>query len=355
MKEENSADVDKKKEKEQAFAASLLKAGRFLPFGLFGSRYKRNFPKIAVPAADCPYLVAKEFFDVDEEELFKRIAAAFARDTYDLNASSGLNQSEFQDPHWGHTTGYVHGTLKIDNVSALPEKFQLGLFGQDRDYPVIGRPNFLYNEDPRIAISRLSIKLKYPEAVPNVYAESGTANELDLLLSEGLRQNLHGDQDGQGFFFRDARQMSMLQDMDSGMNKKLSVLLNSVSGRVLVKWKNIFEQNTDNLYVPQQSNRGWFEKHYFSAGPYALGNGAMKFTLKPMVEPTSISSEPIAKNPAIDQKNSLLEWLKAGEKAVFELCVQIATSDSIPKPQDGEQTLPGMNPKLHLSLLASLL
>ena len=101
MNDENAADLAKKKEKEQEKAARLLKVGQFLPFGLFGSRYLRKFPKITVPASDTEYLVAQEHSDADEASLFERIARAFVKDTSELDALSGSTQPEFQDPHWG--------------------------------------------------------------------------------------------------------------------------------------------------------------------------------------------------------------------------------------------------------------
>jgi len=183
-------------------------------------------------------------------------------------------------------------------------------------------------------ISRMSLKLKYPEVVPNVYA--GSAKELDLLLSEGLVKSLHNDQDGQGFFFRDARQMLMAITMRHDSKARLAILMDHVTGGIFKGWRAMLSKNTDNLYGAAQQGRGWAGKHYFSAGPYALGPAIMKFAMRPLQEHPVSGPNPISTNPASFHRHSIEDWFAMHNKAEFDLCIQIATADSIPQPQQDD-------------------
>jgi hypothetical protein len=83
-------------------------------------------------------------------------------------------------------------------------------------------------------------------------------------------------------------------------------------------------------------NTGWAGKAYFGLGPFALGDGAMKFCLRPRqahpIEPLDAKSGGAVRA----QRDGLQAWIAAGKEAVFDLCVQLATPDCIPEPRAGE-------------------
>ena len=170
--------------------------------------YRRTFPPDldgGGPPGD--YIRPREFVDPDEDEIIARVAAAFVNDTKRLPANAGKDDPTFHEPHWGHSTGLLRGTLEIDAVDALPERFRVGLFAGTESYPVVCRPNFIKDRKLRLAAGRIAIKLAYPAPVPNVDAPSGEAHELDLLMVEGSPE-VNGP--GHVFFTRDARTLAML-------------------------------------------------------------------------------------------------------------------------------------------------
>jgi hypothetical protein len=80
---------------------------------------------------------------------------------------------------------------------------------------------------------------------------------------------------------------------------------------------------------------GWAGKSYYSAGPFALADGAMKLALRPR-QPHAIEAVDPKAEPAYRQRAAMQAWIAAGKDAVFDLCVQIATPDCIPMPGPGD-------------------
>ncbi len=327
-----------KKKLKTGFALALLKAGKTFRLNRWsGTSFARDFSAVNANANHDNYLHHQEVCDADEPTLFDALKQGFAKDSLTGVPSGGAkNNPDYQDPHWGNTSGFLQGSLSIDELTQLPPELRIGLFEHLRDYELICRPNYLYDSEMPVMISRMSLKLKYPESVPNVYATSGIANELDLLLSEGLVKSLHDDQDGQGFFFRDARQMLMAITMRHDSKAKLDILLDHKTGELFKHWRKLLSKNTDNLYGAAQQQRGWAGKHYFSAGPYALGPAIMKFALRPLQQQQVSGLKPTTANPAAYHRQSVIDYFADGQKAEFEFCVQIATADSIQSPQDGD-------------------
>jgi hypothetical protein len=133
--------------------------------------YRRTFPPDldgGGPPGD--YIRPREFVDSDEDEIFARVAAAFVSDTRRLAANAGRDDPSFHEPHWGHSTGLLRGTLDIDAVHALPERFRVGLFDANESYPVVCRPNFIVDRKLRLAAARMAIKsptrLRCPTSTP---------------------------------------------------------------------------------------------------------------------------------------------------------------------------------------------
>jgi len=278
---------------------------------------------------------AVEFNDPDEDQLFRDVMMAFAGDCLQYKKSQG-HDAHFEDLHWGATTGLIEGRLEVRDVSVLPKECQVGLFEGPGQYPVISRPNFLRNKDDTIKVSRLSLKLQTGFDVPNVYNFSGQAQELDLLLSEGVQQNETGDQDGQGFFFRDARQLRYLSWFSARPLWGLITLLNKANSAVFLKWKRIREVALDTLYKPEHGLKSWAEKDYYSAGPYVLGGVLVKVALRSKQPSQAASRSPGPYGPARDQGAWFESWRAAQEPAVFDLCVQIARFGAIPTPDPSQ-------------------
>lgn len=305
--------------------------------------YARDFSLAEAEAAQImqpdKYLRPVEFIDnkdkAAENKLIKDLKIHFAKDV-PTGDGAAAKDGAYQDPHWGHTTGFFAGKLEIkaDNLNKSFKDFRVGLFAKDRTYDVVVRPNFLFDNEPKIAISRMSIKINYPELVHNEY--QGNANELDLLLSEGLPLECE-DSDGQGFFFRDAKQMLLLLDLAKrkGLGK-IAMAAHGGNGTVLKSWKNdTFDEATDDLYEKEQRRRGWAGKHFYSAGPYALSDGAMKFCLKPKQEHQlgELLKVDDPRQGAVRREHNWPEG--SGDEVTFTLKVQIATDGAISRP-DGE-------------------
>ncbi len=335
--------IDLKTSLSRCFLNGIIFAGQ-----LFGSRsdkfghYQRTFDNVTAAPDTHAYLRPQEHEDENESALFKEISNLFAADTTsnsDIPAGSGkkaFDRNEvFNDPHWGSTTGLLQGTLTIDDLESIPEPLRAGLFKKTGSYQVVCRPNFLFDDTPVIAISRLSLKIRYDSAVPNVYT-SEAVNEIDLLLSEGIRLQQHGQQDGQGFFFRDVRQMMFVFNLKKSKAAALAMLFNRVGGKIYKNWSRLFSKATDGLYTNDQLKRGWAGKHYFSAGPYALGDGAMKFSLAPCQAHPVELIQPKYQYSGHLHRQSLLDLATRGQPIEFDLCIQIATKDSIPDRQEGD-------------------
>ena len=319
--------------------STLIAVGRFL--GLFWapkSRHERDYtnaPIVPDGAADALVPVT-EFRDPDEDELFHDVMKAFSQDCLAHAKGSG-KKPDHEDKHWGYTKGLVEGTLDISNVQSLPEECQVGLFKKNETYDVIARPNFLRDGDT-IKVSRLSLKIKTDFDVPNVYTLSQKATELDLLLSEGIRQTdtTSQDQDGQGFFFRDTRQLRYMAGFASNPVRSLFSLLKKSNGDVFVCQRAIMSSALDRLYTDRQSHKNWAEKDYYSAGPYKLGGYLVKYALRTHQDSQASMRAPGPTSPARDQGQWFNEWKVAGEPAVFDLCIQVARFGAISAPATGQ-------------------
>ena len=142
----------------------LVLISRLLPFGwLFGTQYRRDFSKVKLPKQHPDYLVPAEYIDEDEVQITNELAERFAKDNLKNQRGIAKTNRNFEDPHWGHSTGYLAGKLEITDIGWLHEDLRVGLFSAARSFDVICRPNFLYDEDrkPLVAISRLSLKIRY--------------------------------------------------------------------------------------------------------------------------------------------------------------------------------------------------
>ncbi|WP_298854882.1 hypothetical protein [uncultured Ruegeria sp.] len=330
-----------KKKKRAALLVAMLNGARDF-WGLdplFRTDFVRDFSSVTALQQDRDYLRPQEVEDEDEVQLFKDLSDSFVADTTDLDENAALQADgtldpTFVDPHWGHTTGHLCGRLEIDALGWLHPDLRVGLFRAPGTYKIYARPNYLYDPDLPIAVNRMSLKLRMPEEVPNIY--EGTAHELDLLMSEGLPPDDPEQPDGQGFFFRDARQLLMANQMKSGLWSLAEVLFDSADAEVCRFWRQeIFETATDMLYKSPQSNRTWDCKWYYSAGPYALGDGAMKFALEPHDNAQGEKIR-IFRNPAQRHAAAFEEKRETQADIKFDLKLQIATDDAIPAPQEGD-------------------
>jgi hypothetical protein len=292
--------------------------------------YQRQIPPTAAGLEDMgEYIRPKEYVDPDEDRFIAQIRDATVADTRHQPLHAGKKDAAFHEPHWGHTTGMLQGTLVVDRVDALPEAFRVGLFAKNASYPAVCRPNFIHDKKAKLAAGRMAVKLKYPTAVPNVYAPKGEAHELDLLFAEGSAE-LNGL--GHAFFFRDARELAMLTTLQVPSRKTLATLLDVRNLGHIARVLKVVKGVAAFTGKPPASTNGWAGKAYFSAGPYALGEGAMKFCLRPRqthtLEPVDISTADLAAR----QHAAMEAWMAAGKDAVFDLCVQLATSACIPSP-----------------------
>ena len=296
--------------------------------------YQRTFPPdLRDPADEGDYIRPQEVIDPDEERFTAMIRDATVSDTRRLPRHAGRNDSAFHEPHWGHSTGLLRGTLQIDRIEALPAAFRVGLFSAEASYPVVCRPNFIHDKKAKLAAGRMAIKVEFPEPVPNAYATTGEARELDLLLAEGSAEP---NGLGHSFFFRDARELAMLTTLNPPSMKTLGTLLAPRNwrhiGRMLDRVRSVVAYSNK----PPSTTTGWAGKSYFSAGPYALGDGAMKFCLRPRqghpIEPVDAG----AGDRAQRHRAAMQAWIAAGEDAVFDLCLQLATPACIPSPGPGD-------------------
>lgn len=296
--------------------------------------YRRTFPTDLVGVAEAGnYIRPREYMDPDEDEIIARVAAAFVRDTRALPENAGRNDPSFHEPHWGHSTGLLRGTLDIDQVDALPEQFRVGLFAENESYPVICRPNFIKDKKLRLAAGRIAIKLKYPEPVPNVDAPGGTAHELDLLLVEGS-PDVNGP--GHVFFTRDARTLAMLGTVVPPSREAPRTLLTPANWPLFARFAKEIRRAMSFAGRPPATTTGWAGKAYYSLGPFALGDGAMKFCIRPRQTHVIGPVDAGKGDPALRHRAAMEAWVAAGEDAVFDLCVQLATPACIPQPGRGD-------------------
>jgi hypothetical protein len=298
------------------------------------SQYQRQFPRDLAAADEAgEYLRPTEYVDPDEQRFVDQLREATVADTRRLPKGAGKKDPAFHEPHWGHGTGLLRGTLALDRIDALPAQFRVGLFAKKQSLAVVCRPNFIHDAKAGLAAGRMAVKARYPELVPSVYAANGQAHELDLLFAEGAPE-VNGV--GHAFFFRDARELAMFSTLKPPSMKTLGTLLSppnwSVLGRVFKRLKAILAF----VKTPAATTAGWAGKAYYSAGPYALGDGAMKMCLRPR---QSHAIEPVlpADGAATQRHRAAMEaWIAAGKEAVFDLCVQLATPACIPAPGAGD-------------------
>lgn len=333
-----------RKDRRRAALAKKLMAIGAIPVvdWFFETRFSRDFSGVTPLAQTKPYLLPQEVCDADEADIIEKLVASFADDTaQELDARAALAPDgslnyRFIDPHWGHTTGNLHGTLSLeDDLSMLHEDLRAGLYAAGGSYPVFARPNFL--DDGKglpIAINRLSLKLKMPQGYTNALGED--SDTLDLLMSEGLAPTDVTQPDGQGFFFRDARQLLMANEAKNGGFDAIRVLLDSEDAQTLTFWKDgIFKQATDMLYRGAQTHLSWDQKYYYSAGPYALGPGAMKFALEPVAQTPGAHIHPL-KHPYARHFEAAEDLRENQREVAFNLMVQVATEEAIRAPQAGD-------------------
>jgi hypothetical protein len=296
--------------------------------------YRRTFPPDldgGGPPGD--YIRPREFADPDEDEIFARVAAAFVNDTRRLPANAGRDDPSFHEPHWGHSTGLLRGTLDIDAVHALPERLRVGLFDASASYPVVCRPNFIVDRRLGLAAGRMAIKLAYPTAVPNVDAPSGEAQELDLLLAEGSPE-VNGP--GHVFFARDARTLALLGTVSEPSREMLRTLLTPRCWPLLARFARQLRRVTAYGGRPPATTTGWAGKAYYSLGAFALGDGAMKLCIRPRQTHELPPAAHAKGDPALRHRAAMEAWVAAGREAVFDLCVQLATDACIPAPRAGD-------------------
>ena len=298
------------------------------------SNYSRVFP---ADLQDTPiqngYLHPQEVIDADEVELASRISTAFENDSLRLPKFAGRDDPGFHERHWGHTAGLLQGRLEIDTVNNLPEQFRLGLFAKNASYPVVARIGTAKDADLGFVVTRIAVKLSYPEAVPNMYTQSGEAKELDLLLAAG-EPTTNGA--GHAFFARDARQLDMATTLKPPSLKTLQTLSNWRNIAALAGITNAVKKAMKPMREAPSTTSGWAGTSYFSLGPFALGDTAMKFSLTPRQTHPVPETDLLKADVAATDAANMQAWLAAGEDAEFDLGIQLATPECIPEPGPGD-------------------
>lgn len=308
----------------------VLAVGGYLLYGfVVPSRYQRRFSQQPEVRVADGYIRPKEITDADETALAGRVSAMFVSDTARRPRGAGAKDRAFHEPHWGHTTGIVRGELQIDDVGALPEQFRVGLFQNPDVYPAVCRVNYTHDTEIKLTASRLAIKLKWPGAVPNVYADDGVADELDLLVAEGSSAV---DGPGHEFFFRDAREADLLASLKPPRLASVKTLANWRNLRILATVLKRLKRGTSFGFEAPATQSGWAGKSYYSLGPFALGSGAMKFCFRPRQTHPISQVDPRSEDPTGAHRSALEDWQKAGQDARFDLCVQLATDTCLPEP-----------------------
>ena len=124
-------------------------------------RYQRQMP-VAAPGDDDAedYIRPREVIDPDEESFVALIRNAALAEARSVPKHAGKNDPTFHEPHWGHGTGLLQGTLTIDRIDALPARFRVGLFANNESFPVVCRPNFQDDKKAGYGASRMSVKVK---------------------------------------------------------------------------------------------------------------------------------------------------------------------------------------------------
>lgn len=294
-------------------------------------------PNKRVFAGDLPsdevvngYLLPKEVIDDDEEELTKTVVDAFTAQTLGKKKDIGNDDLTFHEPHWGHTNGVLRGNLQINQIDNLPEAFRVGLFAQEAAYPVVARSGLARDYDLGFAINRLAVKLDMPKNIPNAYAASGEAPELDLLMVAGVSQQ---NSDNHTFFVRDGRQMAIAGALKPPSIKTLKMLSNWRNLALLLRVKKRVGRLSAIARTTPESAKGWAGKAYYGLGPFKLGDGAMKFRITPKQSHDVADFDPLKSDVTQKYKDNMDQWLNEGRTAEFTLSVQLATPDCIPEPE----------------------
>lgn len=312
---------------------SLVSA--YVIFGFVApQRGKRVFPG-AMPDDEVAngYLIPHEVYEADEDTIAERVSGALEDQTRQYTPLIGRDDPTFHEPHWGHTNGVLRGTLRIDAIENLPEDFRVGLFAENREYPVVARSGLAKDPDLGFAINRLAIKLEYPEPLPNMYAASGQANELDLLLVAGTPEV---NAINHTFFARDARQLDVAVSLKPPSLQTVKTLLNWRNIALLLGIRKTVAKGMALHRQPSERSVGWAGKPYFSLGPFALGEGAMKFCLTPVGSHEVAQYDPLKSDVTALYAEHMEAWLAAGEDAEFRLGVQLARPECIPEPGPGD-------------------
>jgi len=267
----------------------------------------------------------REIVDEDEVTLFKTGVSDAVEDT-----KAKLSQ----DPHWGKTICMSNGTLTIDNVEALPEPLRKGLFSKNADYATVSRINVICDEKAGIAVPRIAIKIDYDKDVLNVYSPDGKAKEFDLLMCGGVPGE---NRPGHEFFFGNAKEMNMFAYIGRpslatlglvGMARNWPILA-KVFGKVSAVVK---------AYVAEEFDKGVFGVTYFSLGPFACGEGIVKYSLQPKTGQHLLGKFLSVPTYIQGQKDGFVQWQKSNQDAEFDLMVQVATQDCIPEPKRGQHS-----------------
>ena len=312
----------------------LILAAVYLVYGaVVRSPFQRVFPAdlTDAPAID-GYLQPQEVIDPDEVALADRVSAAIAADSLRRPKHAGRDDPMFYEPHWGHTSALLAGTLRID-PDALPPQFRVGLFTERGNYPVVARSGVTRDPDLGFAVHRLALKLRYPTRVPNVYAANGDANELDLLLVAGAGKEHPASH---AFFARDARQLDMATRLKPPSLDTVKTFANWRNVAMLLDVLGTVRRLMAPLRQAPATRTGWAGRPYFSLGPFALGDGVMKFNLSPVQTHDVADADPMKGDLARRALADMDGWMAGGRDAEFTLGVQLATPDCIPNPGPGD-------------------
>jgi len=298
------------------------------------SFYTRSFGEAAMGPAptDEPggYLKPREVVDPDEEQIVEMMMKAQHREYGLLPTGAGKKDPTFWEAHHGHTSALLQGTLAIDNSAALPADLRVGLFARDGEYPAMCRPHVI--EVPDVVMTyRFSMKLQWPEMLPNMYAKSGKANELDLLLAKGDPAN----PSEHSFFFSNARQLALGAALNpaSSITTKMSTMLNPMNWGAIKGVIGII--NGIKSGGAGDADSGLLGSHYYGLGPYKCGPGVVKYALKPL-QTQSIEAPSGRDEYAAANKKSVGEYLASGKEIAFEFMVQVGTVACIPEPKGGD-------------------
>ena len=275
------------------------------------------------------YLKPREVIDADEDKLIEAMMKSTHKEYAVIPEGAGKDPS-FYEAHHGHTSALLQGSLNIDNTEGLPVDLRVGLFASNGEYKAMCRPHVIDLPD-LIKTYRFSMKLDWPEMVPNMYAKSGKANELDLLFAKGDPANPKEHT----FFFNNARQMALGSALNpaSSTMTKLSTMFNPLNMGAIKGALSIVNGIKNDGVGDTES--GLFGSHYYALGPYKCGPGVVKYALKPLQEQKVALGKDHDEHAAIN-KTSVEDYLASGKDVSFEFLVQVGTTACIPEPKAGE-------------------